>query len=217
MVKPVEPLIKICGLTTPDDIDAAIDAGVHIIGLMFVPGSRRLVSLNQASALVAQVRGRVPVAGVFMDQPYRAVAQIADQLALDQVQLHGAEQLSAWLQLGRPLIKRMAPDAPRHPEALPSGVLRLLDPGAGSGLAYPWATCTTDCRDAVIAGGLTPENVLPAILACAPRGVDVSSGVENGTPGRKDAQRMVAFVSQVRQAYRALAAHPTSRWSAPPG
>ncbi|MBJ7311264.1 phosphoribosylanthranilate isomerase [Rugamonas sp. CCM 8940] len=199
-----DPVIKICGITRGADAEAAIGAGVQIVGLMFVPGSRRLVTLAQARALAEQLRGRVQLAGVFMDQPYREVEQIAAALDLDLVQLHGDEVAADWLRLGRPLIKRVLPGA--GGAGLPAGVVPLLDPGAGSGIAYAWGDCRDDCGNALIAGGLAPDNVAQAILACAPWGVDVSSGVEAGTPGHKDPARIDSFVDQVRRAYRELAA-----------
>jgi phosphoribosylanthranilate isomerase len=196
------PVIKVCGLTRGEDVEAAIGAGVLILGLVFVPGSRRLVTPAQARALAEQARGRVLLAGVFMDQPYHEVAAIADELDLDFVQLHGDERVAEWEGLGRPLIKRVLPDAPAA--GLAPSVTPLIDPGAGSGVAYAWDTCPDACREAcgmaMIAGGLAPDNVAAAILACAPLGVDVSSGVEAGVPGHKDPARIERFVGNVRQA-----------------
>lgn len=204
MVERAAPLIKICGITRGADAEAAIGAGVQIIGLMFVPGSRRLLTLAQARDLAAQARGRVQLAGVFMDQPLHEVEEIADALALDLVQLHGSEQAAEWLRLGRPLIKRVLPGD--GTAGLPPGVMQLVDPGAGSGIAYAWDQCRADCSKALIAGGLAPDNVAEAILACAPLGVDVSSGVELGTPGHKDPDRITALVGSVARAWQELAA-----------
>lgn len=194
------PKIKICGLTRSVDVEAAIDAGVHIIGLMFVPGSRRLLTLTQARDLAAQARGRVQLAGVFMDQPYCEVEHIVNELSLDIVQLHGGETAAKWQPLGRPLIKRVMPAD--GDVSMPTGVTPLIDPGTGSGITYSWEQCRLDCRKAFIAGGLTPDNVAEAILACAPLGVDVSSGVEAGTPGHKDPDRITYFVRNVWLAWR---------------
>lgn len=198
------PVIKICGITRADDAEAVINAGAQIVGLMFVPGSRRILTLERALSLSKLIRGRALIAGVFMDQPYHEVEAIAEALELDMVQLHGSENPDDWLRLGRPLIKRVLPhqfDARLSPRVLP-----LLDPGAGSGVAYPWHDCKIDCGDALIAGGLTVNNVRHAIMATHPFGVDVSSGVESekGIPGCKDAQKIALFVENVNLAYQEL-------------
>lgn len=191
-----EGIIKICGLTDADDTAAAIDAGANFIGLVFVPGSRRLLDAAAAQRLRDVIGNRAQAVGVFMNQAPDKVRAWADILHLDWVQLHGDEDPAAWQSLGRSLIKRICPTQTGHNSRL---AIPLLDPGAGSGDIWDWHALGTLGQGALLAGGLNPDNVAEAIAAVRPLGVDVSSGVEVA-PGRKSAQRMGDFVQRARLA-----------------
>ena len=189
-------IVKICGLTDANDTAAAIDAGANFIGLVFVPGSRRLLDAAAARRVRDAIGHRAQAVGVFMNQDMGEVREWADALRLDWVQLHGEEDPAAWQSLGRRLIKRIRSARTDHDPRL---TLPLLDPGAGSGEGWDWGAFGVLGRGALLAGGLNPDNVATAIAAVRPLGVDVSSGVESA-PGRKSAQRMGEFVQRARLA-----------------
>jgi phosphoribosylanthranilate isomerase len=192
-------LIKICGVRKPLDVEAALHGGAQLIGLVFVPGSRRRLDLACARELRQAIGTRARAVGVFMDQPPPEVHEIARALRLDALQLHGAEPLAAWCEVGWPLIKRVTPRARAVPLRR-DDVLWLLDPGAGQGLAHDWQGADIDAREAMVAGGLSPANVAGILQATAARGVDVSSGVE-GSGGQKDPDAIVAFCTAARMAF----------------
>lgn len=192
-------LIKICGVRRPADVEAALHGGALLIGLVFVPGSRRRLDLGRARELRQVIGTRARAVGVFMDQSPPEVNEIARGLQLDALQLHGAEPLADWREAGRPLIKRVAPQAHAVP-VRHDDVLWLLDPGAGQGLAHDWQGAGIDAREAMVAGGLSAANVAGIVQATAARGVDVSSGVE-GPDGQKDPDAIAAFCTAARTAF----------------
>lgn len=204
-------LVKVCGITSIDDGFAAVDAGADAIGLVFWPGSSRFVDVAVARVIARALPPFVTRVGVFVDTPLPALTRTADEVGLDVVQLHGGETPEVFSGLGRRALKALrvgagfrAEEATRY-EGHAAGV--LLDthsevaPG-GTGKAFDWSLAR-GVRDGVsflvLAGGLTPANVGQAIEIVAPDAVDVSTGVESA-PGRKDRQKLRAFVGAVRAA-----------------
>ncbi|WHS62588.1 phosphoribosylanthranilate isomerase [Pseudomonas sp. G2-4] len=188
--------IKVCGVRTPEDIQACLQARVDLIGLVLVPGSKRELSLKQATVLRDLIGDQARVVGVFMNQPYSQVYKTTQALDLDLVQLHGQEQGRCWEQLGRPLIRRVMPSDYRRDRR--ASALPLVDAGAGHGIAHPWPA--TRYPEAMIAGGLTVNSVAALIEALEPAAVDVSSGVES-SPGCKSPQAIDAFCRNARIAF----------------
>lgn len=206
--------IKICGLTRPTDVAAAVDAGADALGLVFVPASRRALSPAQAVALVTHLPPFITLVGLFMDpEPVEVEAALA-AVPLDQLQFHGAESAAACERYGRPYIKavplgetsdpqRLCDAAAAHPQARAllidgHGVGELGGQGRRVGrLADGRRWGEVLARPLVLAGGLTPDNVAAAVAAAAPAAVDVSSGVECA-PGIKDPVLMRRFVEEVR-------------------
>jgi indole-3-glycerol phosphate synthase/phosphoribosylanthranilate isomerase len=205
--------IKVCGITSVEDGRAAVAAGADAIGLVFWEGSPRRVEVERAREIAAALPPFVTRVGVFVDAPAERLREVSDTVGLDLVQLHGDEDEAAVRAAPRRVIKavRVGPgfdgrEAVRFAE---SGASVLLDtrsdaaPG-GTGRTFDWASAAA-LRDRVaylvLAGGLTPRNVAEAIRAVRPDAVDVSSGVESA-PGRKDPERMRAFVEAVRGAKR---------------
>jgi indole-3-glycerol phosphate synthase / phosphoribosylanthranilate isomerase len=203
--------VKICGITTVEDGVAAARAGADAIGFVFVPGSPRCVTVETARAISRALPPFVLRVGVFADLPPSEVERIAAAVALDIVQLHGDETPEEVAGFQRRAIKAVpvdeqftAADALRF-EGQASGI--LLDtratPGGvtgGTGRTFDWARAREVRERAsflVLAGGLTPENVGVALTAVRPDAVDVSSGVES-SPGRKDADKVRAFIHAVR-------------------
>ncbi len=184
--------IKICGTTTPDDAELAIDLGASAIGLIFAP-SRREVSIERASDIARRVRGRAELVGVFKE--VLSVRGVHEAVGLDRAQIHGSGTPDVRL----PVLRAVRPEDLLQAESTPEGELILIDGSEGRGLTFDWRLARPLHRPFVLAGGLTPENVGQAVTVARPYGVDVTSGVESA-PGIKDASRMARFVEAVRRA-----------------
>jgi phosphoribosylanthranilate isomerase len=211
-------LIKICGVTRPDDAARVAAAGVDFIGLNFWPRSRRAVAPERAPELAGAARGAgtARIVGVFVDAAREAITAIAQAAQLDAIQLHGdeaPEDLAALSSAtGLPVWKALAIGAPGDLEELDrwrAEVILLDAPQAGrggGGVRFDWALAAAARRRApaqriALAGGLDPDNVAAAIAQVAPYAVDVATGVE-AAPGVKDPVKLAAFVAAVRGATR---------------
>lgn len=200
--------VKICGVTDPEAALAAAAAGADAVGFVFHPPSRRYLTPAAAGAL-ARLLGDGPArVGVFVDAPLGEVVAAARAAGLDWLQFHGRETpaycRAARRRTGCRVIKAL-PVGPDGPPRLPvwaegDADFFLLDaPVPGGGRPYDWSRARAASLPApvLLAGGLTPENVAEALEAARPAGVDVSSGVETG--GRKDPEKIRAFVARVRR------------------
>jgi phosphoribosylanthranilate isomerase len=139
---------------------------------------------------------------VFRDAPLEAIIDARDSLELDWVQLHGGEPDRYLDRLGAKVIRRLRPTAGvdwRVVESLGERCLPLIDPGAGSGIAWSWQSLVPPPPGIRfgLAGGLRPDTVAEAVRALRPHLVDVSSGVE-ASPGVKDPERVVDFIGNAR-------------------
>ena len=197
--------IKICGIVHPDDATAAVDAGADLIGLNFVPGSPRRLSLDVAERIAAAVAGQVERVAVFQNASWDEIERVTRRVDLERIQLHGDESEQDVEVLDYPVIKAVR-GADREAAATYPGTLLLLDHptrGGGQGQVWNWseaADLIAEGVDIILAGGLSPDNVAQALDALGdylPWGVDVATGVE-GEGFRKDAERMRAFVEAVR-------------------
>lgn len=205
--------IKICGLSTPDTLEAAIKARADYAGFVFFPPSPRNVSPRDAAALSARAEGRIARVGLFVDATDEAVAEALAAARLDALQLHGAETPERAAQLrarfGLPVWKALsvasATDVARASAYAGAADLVLFDaktpkgglPG-GMGLSFDWSLVANWKGPLAwgLAGGLTPENVAEAVRLTRTPLVDTSSGVESA-PGAKDANLIAAFCSAV--------------------
>ena len=213
--------IKICGITRIDDARAAVDAGADAIGLVFWPGTPRVVTLAQAKSIVAALPAYVSVVALFVDPDPQAVRETLAAVPIDLLQFHGTEPAPFCRAFGRRYVKAIPVRAgvdlleSVSPYDDAAGLLfdafREGDLPGGTGCAFDWGRLTTDVRarlrrPLILSGGLDPDNVAGAIDAVGPWAVDVSSGVEErdsgGAPrrGLKDAVRIRAFVQGVRNA-----------------
>jgi phosphoribosylanthranilate isomerase len=190
-------LIKICGLTSVRDAEAAIAPGADLLGFVFRPGTPRALDPG-AAGWIRDLKGAARV-GVFLDAPLEEVARVRDLLDLDWVQLHGDEPDAFLDALGARVIRRVPVEGAVDWERvalLARRCLPLFDPGAGDGVAWRWQTLAE--RPAGIrfglAGGLTPETVGGAVRLVRPALVDVSSGVE-AAPGLKDHGKIRDFIA----------------------
>lgn len=211
--------VKICGLTTPATLRAAVDAGADFVGLVAYPRSPRAVSPLRAAALLEE-------AGMARERPAKLVAvtvnadddllkEIADQIAPDFIQLHGAETPARADQVrtvtGAGIIKCIpvsGPDDLAAADAWDEAADHLMFdartpegsslPG-GMGLSFDWTLLKARAfaRPWFLAGGLNPHNAAQALTASGAPMLDVSSGVESA-PGVKEPALIAAFVEAVR-------------------
>lgn len=201
--------VKICGVMTPEIAAVAAEAGADAIGLVLAP-SRRRVTIDQASAIVAELPPFVAAVGVFVDMPADEVETTARGLPLDAVQLHGDEPPEMCRLLRRQgvrVIKALRVADRVDVDLLDryrSAAALMLDThvdglAGGSGRAFDWeaARGLSDRFPLILSGGLTPDNVGRALDIVRPYGVDVSSGVETG--GRKSPEKIRQFIERVRQ------------------
>lgn len=198
--------VKFCGLTRPEDVDAAVALGADALGFVLWPGSKRAIELDRLAELAARVPAFVTRVGLFVDPEPEWVARAAEHL--DLLQFHGDESPSRCAASGRPWIKalRMRDGLDLHALAAAHDGARalLLDayrPGVpgGTGATFDWSRIPAGlAKPVILAGGLTPDNVAEAVARVQPFAVDVSGGVE-AAPGVKDAGRIAAFLQAVRR------------------
>jgi phosphoribosylanthranilate isomerase len=200
--------IKICGVTNPDDAEHVVRSGASAIGLNFVFGSKRRISLEQARLIVERVQGRIELVAVVADPTDSEVKTLRDDLGIAWLQLHGQEPAARVTRLLPRAFKAVAiEDAADARKALSYPGERLLvdtkvsGVSGGTGKVFDWQLVTglVRERELIVAGGLTPKNVAAAVRVLAPFGVDVASGVELA-PGVKDPELVTAFVLAVRSA-----------------
>ncbi|QKS12497.1 phosphoribosylanthranilate isomerase [Curtobacterium sp. Csp1] len=198
--------IKICGLSTPETVDAAVDAGADAVGFVFAAGSPRTVTADLVKELVERVPEGIDAVGVFRDQQIDEIVGIASEVGLTTLQLHGGESASDFARArdaGFFTIRAVAADdflreTPEQRAAFDHDLLLLDAAVPGSGRLVDPATIAGKVDEAwILAGGLTPANVAAAVQALDPDGVDVSSGVESER-GVKDVARIRSFVEAVR-------------------
>ncbi len=210
-------IVKICGLSTIETVDAACAAGADFIGFVFYPPSPRAIAPATAASLHAHVAGRARTVGLFVDAGADEISSVLDVVPLDGLQLHGRDTPAALAAMrerfGRLILKPVSVDGPAAIEgaAAYAGACDwlLLDapppkdatrPG-GNAVAFDWRVLsrTAPSQPWMLAGGLTPDNVADAIRQTGARAVDVSSGVESSR-GIKDPALIAAFVTAARSA-----------------
>jgi phosphoribosylanthranilate isomerase len=199
--------IKICGITHPDDAQAALDAGADLIGLNFVPGSPRELDLKHAAAICESMEGRIERVGVFRDALREEIDRVLRRCELERIQFHGDESEEDVEAVDLPVIKAIRGADLEAAEAYPGTMLLLDHPsdGGGKGISWNWSDASeliSRGYDVILAGGLSPDNVGQAIADLGdllPWGVDVATGVE-GASRRKDPAKIAAFVEAVRKA-----------------
>jgi len=206
--------IKICGLTTPETVEAAIKARAEHLGFNFFPPSPRYLPPRDAAALAARAEGRIARVGLFVDADDAAIAETFAAARLDAIQLHGGETPERAAQVrarfGVPVWKALsvasAADVARADAYAGAADFILFDaktpkgtlPG-GMGLSFDWSLVANWKGPLAwgLAGGLTPDNVAEAIARTGAPLVDTSSGVESA-PGVKDEDRIASFCFNVR-------------------
>ena len=209
--------VKICGISTPEAMTAAVDGGAAFVGLVFYPPSPRAVTPEQAAPLAALVPKGVVKTALLVDADDATIEAILKDVPLDLLQLHGAENPERVAEIkdrfGLPVMKvvklRQAGDLEAvEPflavadrllfDAKPPADMKEALPG-GNAVAFDWSILagTTWPLPWMLAGGLTPQNVARAVAISGAPAVDVSSGVEDA-PGRKSLSKIKAFLDACR-------------------
>ncbi|GAA5226505.1 phosphoribosylanthranilate isomerase [Paeniglutamicibacter antarcticus] len=199
--------VKICGLSAPETLAAAVDAGANAVGFVFAPGSPRTVAPELAKALVANVPARVETVGVFRNQPLETVIDMARRSGVGTVQFHGDEPYSDVEALHAEGFKslrafslegyRALAESERVRWELERILLDAIEPGAGLTFDTSELLASPPTGPWILAGGLNPVNVGGLVHRLAPAGVDVSSGVESSR-GTKDVGLIREFVAAAR-------------------
>jgi phosphoribosylanthranilate isomerase len=208
-------IVKICGLSTPETLDAALAAGADMVGFVFFPASPRHIGLEIARDLGRQVEGRAKKVALFVDADDALLANSIDALRPDILQLHGRETVARLRDIRQqfylPMMKAIAVETAADLAALP-GYAAVADrvlfdarppkgatrPG-GLGAAFDWHVLENlDLKlPFMVSGGLHAANVAEAVRVSRAGGVDISSGVERA-PGVKDPEMIRAFVRAAR-------------------
>jgi phosphoribosylanthranilate isomerase len=210
-------IVKICGLNSPDALDAALDAGADLTGFVFFEPSPRHLSFDQARALASRVKNRAGKVALTVDADDGALQRIVEALRPDILQLHGHETPGRVSDLkkcyGLPVMKALPVETKLDLKMVAdyAGVADWLlfdarapraatRPG-GLGKPFDW-TLLQDIDSTtpfMLSGGLDAENVAEALAVTGAGGVDVSSGVER-SPGVKDPEKIRSFVRLAREA-----------------
>ena len=207
-IAPVRTRIKICGITRTGDARAAAEAGADAIGLVFFPPSPRYLSVERAVEIRDALPPFVQTVALFVNADAAQIAQVIGRVHPAMLQFHGDETAEFCAQYGLPFVKACRVRAGVDPLAYLQPYARatawLLDSFVpeygGVGESFDWSLVPKErSRPLILSGGLDSGNVTRAIRAVRPWGVDVSSGVESAK-GIKDAAKMAAFVSEVRNA-----------------
>jgi phosphoribosylanthranilate isomerase len=208
-------IVKICGLSTRETLDAALEAGADMVGFVFFPPSPRHLSLEIARDLGRQVKRRASKVALTVDADDAVLANIVETLQPDLLQLHGHETVARLRDIkqkfGLPVMKAIPVETPADLAALP-GYAAVADrilfdarapkdatrPG-GLGAVFDWHVLEgLDLKlPFMVSGGLHAGNVAEAVRVTRAGGVDVSSGVESA-PGVKDSEMIRAFIRAAR-------------------
>ncbi len=204
--------VKICGVTTVEDAEFALDAGADALGLNFVPGTPRCLEVDQAREIAEALPPFGTRVGVFVNETPERVMEIAGRVGLDAAQLHGDEtpEDCRWLiERGLRVIRALRVKGPGTIAQIDgfSACAILLDAYVrgelgGTGETFDWglARQVAGARPIILSGGLKPDNVADAVRSVRPYGVDSSSGVEGAVLARKDPERVLGFIQYARAA-----------------
>jgi phosphoribosylanthranilate isomerase len=205
--------VKICGITKPEQGQAIAQLGATALGFICVQASPRYVTPRQIRAVVEQLLVPVDCVGVFADARVEEISRVVAETGLNAVQLHGSEspEFCKLLRQALPEVKILKALRVKTPECLDRTIIYtsyvdalLLDAYhphllGGTGKTLDWETLQQFCPSCpwLLAGGLTPENVINALSLLQPSGIDLSSGVER-SPGDKDLDKVAQLFENVR-------------------
>ena len=211
--------VKICGITSLQDAETAVNHGADAIGLVFYPNSPRYLPVDRAAAIANTVGPFVSVVALFVNATVNEVKRVIERVPLHYLQFHGEESADTCEQFALPYLKAVKVPRPdgnseaaisaaqqqviRAAQAHPRAKAILLDTlhpqqHGGTGQQFDWR-CVPESESFrwILAGGLKPDNVADAIAQVRPYAVDVSSGVESG-PGVKDGDKVKTFIQNAK-------------------
>src|SRR5665213_771601 len=206
--------VKICGLSTAETMQAALDAGAEMVSLNFYPKSPRYVTPEKVAKLAALARGRTKIVVLVVDADDALIKSIVSAVDPDYIQVHGSETPARVAEIaqtfGLPVIKvikvKEASDVASAKAYKDVADLILFDAKAseellpgGNGLSFDWNLLKGKGGLFMLSGGLTPDNVAEAIRLTRAPIVDVSSGVES-LPGKKDISLIRKFIERAKSA-----------------
>ena len=210
-------IVKICGLSTPETLDAALGAGADMVGFVFFPPSPRHLQFDVARALGQRVRGRAQKVALTVDADPAFLQSIVEALGPDILQLHGAESVAQITAIRRKFglqVMKAVPIAVKEDLARIGTYATVADrllfdaraprdatrPG-GLGNTFDWHLLKNvrSGMPFMLSGGLDATNIVDALRITRATGIDVSSGVERA-PGVKDVDKIIAFVRAARRA-----------------
>lgn len=204
--------VKICGITKPEQGQVIAQLGATALGFICVPASPRFVTPRQIRAVVDSLEVSINRVGVFADSSIEDICQVVSSGGLNAVQLHGSESPEFCIQLRQSLpgieilkaLRVRTPDSLNQAEIYANYVDTLLldayhpEQLGGTGQTLDWKTLqqfNPSCPW-LLAGGLTPDNILDALKMVQPSGIDVSSGVER-SPGDKDLDKVALLLQRI--------------------
>ncbi len=208
----MNPNVKICGLTRPEDVEAAILCGADLLGFIVEAKSARRLSIEQAARLSRPAKGVVPSVAVTVNADNKLLARIVEVMQPDYIQLHGDETPQRVQEIsdkfGVKLIKALPVSTPEDLYLIAKYKVEfpLLDakppkgaPRGGHGATFDWAILKSAALPPIwaLAGGLTPENAARAAKMTNAPILDVSSGVE-AAAGIKDAFKLKSLIDAVK-------------------
>jgi len=201
--------VKICGITNPDDAQAAVDSGADALGFVFFEQSPRCITHDKASSIIRRLPSFITTVGVFVDEKPEQIEKIASWTGIDVIQLHGEEPPDMCYYSKRVIkairVKSLESLDPlfHYRDRVSAFLLDTFTPDAfgGTGQIFNWdiAIEAKQFGRIVLAGGLTPDNVADAVTRVRPYAVDVSSGVESAK-GKKDHRKMKLFIERAKRA-----------------
>ena len=205
--------VKICGITKPEQGQAIAQLGATALGFICVAASPRYVTPNQIRAVVEQLLVSVDRVGVFADATVEEIGHFVAEARLSAVQLHGLESPEFCDRLRQRLpeieilkaLRVKTPECLERAESYTKFVDTLLLDAyhpqmlGGTGKTLKWTTLKQFCPSVpwFLAGGLTPDNILEALSALQPSGIDLSSGVER-SPGDKDLGKIALLFERLQ-------------------
>ncbi len=200
--------VKVCGITTMEDAEAAVALGVDALGFVFIESDPRYIAPALARKITKKIPAFVQIVGIFADQDQVEIDEIIEYCRLTCVQLNGAESLGYCQTLGKlvppcKIVKSFSTDDLKSLDSYYKYVsgyrLRATAEGKSGSANFDWSLSTALQGDVIVSGGLNAENVAQVIQAARPFAVDVCAAVEEET-GRKDHDKLKDFIRQVQLA-----------------
>jgi phosphoribosylanthranilate isomerase len=187
-------IVKVCGVTSRDDAQAALDAGANALGFNFYSESPRFLTRECAAEIISDLRGEFLRVGVFVNPSSQLIAEVSPFLDVAQIHGQGEATLPVWRSVHPGVV-------PPPDSSVQAWLLDTPTPAyGGSGRTFDWSLAAAFPYPAIVAGGLDATNVAEAVRVVNPWGVDSCSRLES-SPGRKDHARMTAFVASALHAF----------------